>query len=91
MHAFNDGESHEHKARPVRSVAKSNSSSSEEDVAPSSEDESEILERVLATSSKALSGCLPYFLVVILFIVLLYVLALIFQHSEKKKCDVLSQ
>ena len=72
---------HEHMARPVPSEEKSNSSRSEEDVAPSSQDESEILERVLAKSTKALSGCLPYFLVVILFIVLLYVLLLTFQHE----------
>ena len=65
--------------RPVSGEEKTGSSRPEEDVVPGNQDESEILERVFTKGTKALSGCLPYFLVGILFIVILYVLLLIFR------------
>lgn len=67
--------------RPVPRGKSTGSSSSGEDVVPGGQDESEILEKVFTESTRALSGCLPYWMVGILFIVVLYVLLLIIRHT----------
>jgi len=60
---------------------KTDSNWQEEGAVPGDQDESEILAGVLARGTKALSGCLPFCLLGILLIVILYVLFLIFRPS----------
>ncbi|PYV90807.1 MAG: hypothetical protein DMG05_09120 [Acidobacteria bacterium] len=64
----------------MASQEQTGSSGPEEDVARGNQDEAD-LARVFTKGAKALSGCLPYCLVGILFIVILYILLLIFRHN----------